>query len=102
MYVLPTIGVRKSPTVPHNRQRAYVPAERGLLASCVRGMGPDGQAHDQRDIPVVIAGELQGKIRTGQAINASRTRMANLWLAILQKFGVPASSYASSTGALSL
>lgn len=88
------------------KMTGYQEAGKDLLYNSVivygSGMGPDGQAHDQRDIPVVIAGELQGKIRTGQAINASRTRMANLWLAILQKFGVPASSYASSTGALSL
>lgn len=88
------------------KMQSYQEGDRDLLYNSVivygSGMGPSGQDHDQRNIPVVIAGELGGTIRTGQALNCANTRMANLWVSIMQKFGINVSSYASSTGSLNL
>jgi len=86
------------------KMSSYQEGERDLLYNSViiygSGMGPTGEHHDHTDLPLVIAGELGGTIRTGQAMNLAGTRMANLWLTIMQKFGLNVGSYASSTGTI--
>lgn len=88
------------------KMQSFQELERDLLYNSLivygSGMGPDGQSHNNIDLSLVLAGELGGKIRTGTAHNFSGVRMANLWLTVMQKFGMNTNSYASSTGVLSL
>ncbi|MGE4133142.1 MAG: DUF1552 domain-containing protein, partial [Bdellovibrionales bacterium] len=67
------------------------------------GMGDQaGQEHDQTNISLVLAGELGGTITTGRAYQFNQARTPNLWLTLMQKFGMSVSSYSYSNGTLNL
>lgn len=76
-----------------------------LLDSCAvtlgSGMG-DGRVHDYNNLPVVIAGGLGGRLKTGQHWRYDRKRpVADLWLAMLQAMDVERGEFADSGEALS-
>jgi hypothetical protein len=62
----------------------------------------DGNAHDHRNLPILLAGQAQGKIKTGRRIPfAKDTPLNNLYLNMLDHVGVKAQSFGDSTGMLS-
>lgn len=63
----------------------------------------DGNRHDHRDVPVLLAGNLRGAVRTGShQIFPAETPLMNLFLTMLQQSGAPVDSVGDSTGTLTL
>jgi hypothetical protein len=61
----------------------------------------DGNAHTHHDLPLVLCGSGNGKIKTGRHIRyAPETPMNNLLLSLLDKVGVPTETLGDSTGKL--
>ncbi len=59
----------------------------------------DGNAHDPHDLPLLVAGQAGGRLKSGQHVACTRDNpMANLLLTMLQAAGVPAERFADSTG----
>ncbi len=66
------------------------------------GMG-NGNLHRHSDLPVLLAGKLGGKLKTGYHYDyKADTPMANLLVTILDKAGVPIEKLGDSTGPLKL
>jgi hypothetical protein len=66
------------------------------------GMG-NGNLHRHSDMPVLLAGKLGGKFKTGYHMDYKMdTPMANLLVAILDKAGVPIEKMGDSTGPLKM
>ncbi|HEV8415647.1 MAG TPA: DUF1552 domain-containing protein [Bryobacteraceae bacterium] len=66
------------------------------------GMG-NGNLHRHSDMPVLLAGKLAGKFKTGYHLDYKMdTPMANLLVAILDKAGVPIEKMGDSTGPLKM
>ena len=64
------------------------------------GIG-DGNAHNHDDLPVVLFGKGGGTITTGRHVRYEKeTPIANLYLALLDRLGVPVESLGDSTGKL--
>jgi hypothetical protein len=64
------------------------------------GMG-DGNLHRHFDLPCVLAGRLNGTVRSGRHINyADKTPMTNLLVSLLDKIGMPVDKLGDSTGRL--
>lgn len=78
--------------------------ERTLLDSCmiVYGSGiADGNSHAHHDLPVLLAGGGGGTIQTGRHVRYPKnTPMANLYLSILERAGVPTTRLGDSSGLL--
>ncbi len=77
-----------------------------LLDHCVvlygSGMS-DGNTHNNFNVPVVVAGGLEDRIRGNRHLRYPKgTPLANLQLSLLAKFGVRAESFGDSTGPLDL
>lgn len=65
-----------------------------VLAAAMR----DGNAHDPHDLPILLAGRANGALPQGQLLAAKRdTPLCNLWLTMLQKFGVETDRFGDST-----
>jgi hypothetical protein len=59
----------------------------------------DGDAHDQFQLPLIVAGGAGGKFRTGRHIALpSKTPVSNVILTIMQTMGVNVTSFGDSTG----
>jgi len=66
------------------------------------GMG-NGNLHRHSDLPILLAGKLNGKFKTGFHLDYKLdTPMANLLVAILDKAGVPIERLGDSTGPLKM
>lgn len=64
------------------------------------GMG-DGRVHDYNNLPIVLAGNLGGKLKSGHHWNYEGKRpLADLWLALLQATDNQRDRFADSTGVL--
>ena len=64
------------------------------------GMG-DSDAHSPKDLPILLAGGANGKLKGGRHIRAAEgTPLSNLYMSMLDKLGVPADSIGDSTGRL--
>ena len=64
------------------------------------GMG-DGNLHRHFDVPCLLAGRLNGTIRSGRHINyPDKTPMTNLLVSLLDKIGLPTEKLGDSTGRL--
>jgi hypothetical protein len=64
------------------------------------GLG-DGKYHTMDELPVIVAGSANGKIKTGRIIDCpKRTPLANLWLLQAQLMGTGMEKFADSTGVL--
>ncbi len=96
----------------HQEQFAYfldrlksIPEGEGTLLDhsailCGAGMR-DGNAHSPVNLPLVLAGRAGGTISPGRhLVYPEKTPMANLHLALLNRCGAPATSFADSTGEL--
>lgn len=96
----------------HMRQFAYLlgklkstPDGDGTLLDHVMvtyGSGlSDGNAHDHADLPLVLAGGGCGKLRPGRHVRYPKeTPMANLFVSMLDRMGVPVDSLGDSSGRL--
>lgn len=75
-----------------------------LLDHCmiVYGAGiSDGNAHNNENLPVILAGKGGGTIRPGRHIRYHfETPMSNLMVSMLDRMNVPAQRFADSTGRL--
>jgi Protein of unknown function (DUF1552) len=61
----------------------------------------DPNRHNHHDLPVVLVGRGGGTIKTGRYVRyPSTTPLNNLWLAMLERFGVSAPKLGDSTGVL--
>jgi len=66
------------------------------------GMG-DGNLHRHSDLPVMLAGKLNGKFETGYHLAYKQdTPMANLLVTVLDSVGIPIEKLGDSTGRLLL
>ncbi len=62
----------------------------------------DGDAHNQQDLPTIIAGNAGGKFKSGQRIAlASKTPISNVILTIMQTMGVTQTKFGDSTDQVS-
>jgi hypothetical protein len=61
----------------------------------------DGNRHNHDDLPIILAGNGNGTIRTGRHLRYSKdTPLNNLFLSMLDRLDVPADSLGDSTGRL--
>jgi hypothetical protein len=61
----------------------------------------DGNAHDPHDLPLLLAGQAGGRLKSGLHIaNTKDNPMSNLLLTMLQATGVEEKSFADSTGVI--
>lgn len=58
----------------------------------------DGNAHDPKNVPIVLAGGAGGQLKTGRHIEfESGTPLCSLWLSMLAKAGAPEHSFGDAT-----
>ena len=63
----------------------------------------DGNLHTHEDLPVMVVGGGNGTIRGGRHIRyPSDTSASNLYVALLEKLGMPVESFGDSTGKLAI
>jgi hypothetical protein len=63
----------------------------------------DGNQHNHTDLPIILAGGANGKLKGGRHIrNPKNTAMANLLVAMLQTLDIPADKFGDSTGSVDL
>jgi hypothetical protein len=61
----------------------------------------DGSQHEHSNLPTVVAGRGRGTLKPGKYIGVTtETPMANLYVSMLDKMGVPVESFGDSTGRL--
>lgn len=73
-----------------------------VILTCGSNMR-NGDNHDGRDLPLIVAGRGGGSIRTGRVLDfrdrpEAAQRFCNLHLAVAQKLGVPLTQFGDSTG----
>lgn len=86
------------------RMKGIQEGERTLLENSMVLFGSDlrdGNSHNPHNLPILVAGQAGGRLRTGQHIECEKdTPLANLYLSMLQAMDVKAESFADSTRAL--
>jgi hypothetical protein len=84
--------------------RSVREGERSLLDNTMVLFGSDlrdGNKHDPKNLPIVVAGRAGGRLATGRHLKCSNdTPLANLYVSMLQAFGTPVERFADSTGPL--
>ena len=60
----------------------------------------DGNRHTHENLPVILAGHGGGLIRSGRYFQAEKQPMSNLFVSMLNHFGVAVDSFGDSTGRL--
>ena len=63
----------------------------------------NGNRHARENLPILLAGRGGGTLRTGRCIDFNwkhRTPLANLYVEMLQRVGVPTQTFGDSTGGL--
>jgi len=88
-----------------NRMNAVQDGDGGtLLDNCMIVFGggiSDGDQHNHDDLPILFAGSAGGAISTGKHINyRNGTPLNNLYLAMLEKAGLPVETLGDSSGVL--
>ena len=64
------------------------------------GLG-DGKDHTMDELPIIVAGSANGRIKTGHILNCpKKTPLVNLWLSQAQLMGTGMERFADSTGPL--
>ena len=64
------------------------------------GLG-DGKDHTMNELPIIVAGSANGRIKTGRVLNCpENTPLANLWLSQAKLMGTGMRQVANSTGPL--
>lgn len=62
----------------------------------------DGNRHTHENLPVILAGNAGGSIKTGRFLQAEKQPMSNLFVSMLNLMGVPTTEFGDSTGKLDL
>jgi hypothetical protein len=63
----------------------------------------DGNQHNHTDLPVILAGGASGRLKGGRHLrHPKNTPMANLLLALLEKFDIQSDKFGDSSGSLSI
>jgi hypothetical protein len=63
----------------------------------------DGNRHEPRNVPTVLAGQGGGTVKTGRHLEFDKdTPLCNLWVAMLDRVGAPVEKFADSSGALAI
>lgn len=62
----------------------------------------DGNSHSHYNLPVVLAGQGNGAVKSGRHINFGNNQMSNLYLTMMRAVGMNVDSYANSSGGLNL
>jgi hypothetical protein len=63
----------------------------------------DGNRHDPKNLPILLAGGAGGNIKSGRHIKApERTPLCNLYVSMLERLGTPVESFGDSTAPLDL
>jgi hypothetical protein len=87
-----------------DRLKSIKEGEGNLLDNCmiVYGGGlSDGNSHTPENLPILLAGHGGGSVTAGQHIKADdKTPLNNLYLAMLDRMGVPTEKLGDSTGKL--
>jgi len=61
----------------------------------------DGNKHDEKNLPLFLAGKGQGAIRPDRRLRAPQdTPLCNLYLRLLDHFGIELDQFGDSTGRL--
>ena len=61
----------------------------------------DGNSHNPRNVPIVVAGKAGGKLRSGRHLEFDEgTPLCSLWLSMLEMAGAPTSKLADATTGL--
>ena len=60
----------------------------------------DGNRHSHENLPVIFAGHAGGAISTGRFLKATSQPMSNLFVSMLNTFGVETTEFGDSTGRL--
>ena len=61
----------------------------------------DGNSHAHENLPILLAGQGGGTIRTGRFLTyPAETPLTNLYVSMLDRIGVPAEKFSDSTGPL--
>ena len=60
----------------------------------------NGNSHRNDNLPIILAGHANGKLKPGYHREYKKKPMTNLFLNMLDAFGTPVSSFADSTGRL--
>ncbi len=61
----------------------------------------DGNSHNPNNLPIILAGGGGGALKTGQHIASPKeTPLCNLYVSMLNAFGVPTTDFGDSTGAI--
>lgn len=75
-----------------------------LLDNCMIMFGSsisDGNSHNPNNLPIIVGGGAGGAFQTGQHVaSAKNTPLCNLYVSMLDAFGVEAESFGDSTGRL--
>jgi len=59
--------------------------------------------HDHAPVPMLVAGGASGRIRGGRHVRvADRTPQSNLWLTLIDRFGIKMESFGDSTGLIEI
>jgi hypothetical protein len=68
-----------------------------LFGSCMR----DGNSHNPRNLPLVLAGKAGGTIQGGRhLVHKKNTPLCNLFVSLLDRMGTPVKQFGDSTGPL--
>lgn len=63
----------------------------------------DGNRHDPKNLPIILAGHAGGKIKAGRHIKCpDRTPLCNLYVSMLENMGTPVESFGDSSAPLSI
>ena len=86
------------------RLKSIPEGEGTLLDHCMVFYGSglsDGNRHNNEDLPILLAGQGGGTLRTGRHVRYDREiPVANLFLSMLDRMGVEAPSFGDGTGRL--
>jgi hypothetical protein len=87
-----------------SRLKAVSEGERTLLDNCMIAFGSghaDPNRHSHTDLPVLLFGRGGGTITPGRYLRYPlRTPLNNLWISMLERFGVPNARFGDGTGPL--
>ena len=76
-----------------------------VFDNCAVSIGSSTRSqHTTKDLPLIVSGSLQGKIKQGQQIifdEKTPGKVSDVWLALLQKAGCPVKSFSTSESAMS-
>ncbi|MBK1827609.1 DUF1552 domain-containing protein [Haloferula rosea] len=87
-----------------DRMKELKEGEGSLLDHCMIGFGSpirDGNSHNPRNVPIVVAGSAQGQLKTGRhLVYEEGTPLCRLWLGMLERVGAKTSSLGDATSPL--